>query len=219
MRCPAMMPTITLTWQPRSPGNPARSSPANTKDFPPRPLAKRSVRVTDPSRPNWPVGQPVRSGPLPDAREAVPDRENRLLSGPSASALGGNRTPNLLIRSQMLYPIELRALVEPPDPRRPVGSGQRRIGPEPRRPCSRGSPWRRVGYKVDEGRRCCRGAVTRATVGYKIAGRGRGAGDAVQTRREHTGQLRGPPVAHSARVMRSWSNGAADAGSTPRRCG
>jgi hypothetical protein len=27
------------------------------------------------------------------------------------SALGGTRTPNLLIRSQMLYPIELRALV------------------------------------------------------------------------------------------------------------
>src|SRR5262249_43015550 len=26
------------------------------------------------------------------------------------SALGGTRTPNLLIRSQMLYPIELRAL-------------------------------------------------------------------------------------------------------------
>ena len=25
------------------------------------------------------------------------------------SALGGTRTPNLLIRSQMLYPIELRA--------------------------------------------------------------------------------------------------------------
>ena len=30
----------------------------------------------------------------------------------SVSALGGTRTPNLLIRSQMLYPIELRALVE-----------------------------------------------------------------------------------------------------------
>ena len=110
MRCPAMMPTITLTWQPRSPGNPARSSPANTKDFPPRPLAKRSVRVTDPSRPNWPVGQPVRSGPLPDAREAVPDRENRLLSGPSASALGGNRTPNLLIRSEPPTDLDRRAL-------------------------------------------------------------------------------------------------------------
>ena len=30
------------------------------------------------------------------------------------SALGGTRTPNLLIRSQMLYPIELRA---------PIGKG------------------------------------------------------------------------------------------------
>src|SRR6478735_5144677 len=29
------------------------------------------------------------------------------------SALGGTRTPNLLIRSQMLYPIELRALGSP----------------------------------------------------------------------------------------------------------
>jgi hypothetical protein len=27
------------------------------------------------------------------------------------SALGGTRTPNLLIRSQMLYPIELQALI------------------------------------------------------------------------------------------------------------
>ena len=29
---------------------------------------------------------------------------------PISGALGGSRTPNLLIRSQMLYPIELRAL-------------------------------------------------------------------------------------------------------------
>ena len=30
------------------------------------------------------------------------------LGGPSPGAAGENRTPNLLIRSQMLYPIELR---------------------------------------------------------------------------------------------------------------
>ena len=48
--------------------------------------------------PNWSVERPVGSGPFPDAREAAPDHENRLLSGPWASALGGNRTPNLLIR-------------------------------------------------------------------------------------------------------------------------
>ena len=32
---------------------------------------------------------------------------------PKTSALEGSRTPNLLIRSQMLYPIELRLHEEP----------------------------------------------------------------------------------------------------------
>ena len=40
------------------------------------------------------------------------------------SALGGTRTPNLLIRSQMLYPIELRA-------QRPECTGHPEPGPPP----------------------------------------------------------------------------------------
>src|SRR6202035_463814 len=37
----------------------------------------------------------------------------RLRPGLPLSALGGTRTPNLLIRSQMLYPIELQAPIFP----------------------------------------------------------------------------------------------------------
>ena len=40
---------------------------------------------------------------------------NPVLPASSSSALGGTRNPNLLIRSQMLYPIELRALDSVPD--------------------------------------------------------------------------------------------------------
>jgi len=39
-------------------------------------------------------------------------------------ALGGTRTPNLLIRSQMLYPIELQAPGDVSPPGRPPGSGR-----------------------------------------------------------------------------------------------
>ena len=42
-------------------------------------------------------------------------RGNPVLPAGSVSALGGTRIPNLLIRSQMLYPIELRALDSAPD--------------------------------------------------------------------------------------------------------
>ena len=46
-------------------------------------------------------------------RPADPEIERATSKGGSdldvCSALGGNRTPNLLIRSQTLYPIELRA--------------------------------------------------------------------------------------------------------------
>jgi hypothetical protein len=45
------------------------------------------------------------------------------------SALGGTRTPNLLIRSQMLYPIELRALVGTRRDYRAVGRRRNRKGP------------------------------------------------------------------------------------------
>jgi hypothetical protein len=44
------------------------------------------------------------------------------------SALGGTRTPNLLIRSQMLYPIELQALGDAPH-RQPVILSARQTGP------------------------------------------------------------------------------------------
>jgi hypothetical protein len=43
--------------------------------------------------------------------EDLSSRTARLLPGKMFSALGGTRNPNLLIRSQMLYPIELRARV------------------------------------------------------------------------------------------------------------
>ena len=45
-----------------------------------------------------------------EVRPDLPAQHPELqLSGDLCGALGGTRTPNLLIRSQMLYPIELRA--------------------------------------------------------------------------------------------------------------
>jgi hypothetical protein len=72
---------------------------------------------------------------LPDARGPLTDgsrtslrplRRDSLIpmsnARPSLSALGGTRTPNLLIRSQMLYPIELQA---------PATTQERTVRPAP----------------------------------------------------------------------------------------
>ncbi len=50
-------------------------------------------------------------GPPSGPGNRTPKRRDPRRGGDLLRALGGNRTPNLLIRSQMLYPIELRALV------------------------------------------------------------------------------------------------------------
>ena len=65
-----------------------------------------------------PVGVPRDCQEAEEILEAV--RSAGLLTW-DFSALGGTRTPNLLIRSQMLYPIELRAQVEPGESRRSEG--------------------------------------------------------------------------------------------------
>ena len=46
-----------------------------------------------------------------DIKKALPDEEEEL----SQCAPGGIRTPNLLIRSQMLYPIELEVQIKMAD--------------------------------------------------------------------------------------------------------
>ncbi len=56
--------------------------------------------------PSLPVGEPDCYGcQVEPGSQYEPLRVTDLVS-----ALGGTRTPNLLIRSQMLYPIELQAL-------------------------------------------------------------------------------------------------------------
>jgi hypothetical protein len=72
----------------------------------------------------------VESGGHDVPEDKIRQRHERLWA---LGALGGTRTPNLLIRSQMLYPIELQA----PGTGYPPGAGQRAVN----RPCGRpGSP-------------------------------------------------------------------------------
>ena len=49
--------------------------------------------------------QPVRPSPNAQVRSATSQPENVAPDLRISSALGGTRTPNLLIRSQMLYPL------------------------------------------------------------------------------------------------------------------
>src|SRR4029077_9926884 len=77
------------------------------------PYWRRAVRARLPSTVAAICVRPPSLGPRTRSREARKPTSRAIDVGLGAGALGGIRTPNLLIRSQMLYPLSYERRVEP----------------------------------------------------------------------------------------------------------